>query len=265
MPKQLGIHQIRGKFGELSYYKQKYIRPGLIKSINPNMSERLKTDPIFVNTRKNSREFGMCSNLAAAIINSLPSRSELILRPFLLPDLTAFLRNMLNSMNGPYGSREFKFYPDEMSQLFGFIEKYAKVRWRDYFPAVNVVPNLSGTEEGYPLTLNTRRFKDYIDKNGYDVIRLSVYQYAYISVPLWYGNTGYTKALVQPADLQTNYDITKDSEDEIVLDFAKAPEQADQLQYELLIAVPGKGISGDYVFYNTGASMQILPYWYSEV
>lgn len=42
MAKQSGIHQIKGKVGEMSYYKQSGVSSGLIRSINPSMSGRVK-------------------------------------------------------------------------------------------------------------------------------------------------------------------------------------------------------------------------------
>lgn len=81
MAKQSGLHQIRGKVGEHSYYKQTGVSSGLIRSINQAMSARVKTDAAFLNTRLNNAEFGQAGRLASVLAQYITPK----FRPMVLP------------------------------------------------------------------------------------------------------------------------------------------------------------------------------------
>lgn len=81
MAKQSGLHQIRGKVGEHSYYKQTGVSGGLIRSINQGMSARVKTDEAYANTRLNNQEFGAACNVAALLGRCVNPK----FRPMILP------------------------------------------------------------------------------------------------------------------------------------------------------------------------------------
>lgn len=81
MAKQSGLHQLRGKVGEHSYYKQTGIASGLVRSINQAMSSRVKTDEAYANTRLNNREFGQAGRLAAMLAQYISPK----FRPMVLP------------------------------------------------------------------------------------------------------------------------------------------------------------------------------------
>ena len=81
MAKQSGLHQIRGKVGEHSYYRQTGISSGLIRSINQGMSARVKTAEEYANTRLNNQEFGAAANVAALLGKCVTPK----FRPMILP------------------------------------------------------------------------------------------------------------------------------------------------------------------------------------
>ena len=81
MAKQSGLHQIKGKVGEYSYYKQTGVSGGLIRSINQGLSARVKNDEAFANTRLNNQEFGAASNVAALLGQCVTPK----FRPMILP------------------------------------------------------------------------------------------------------------------------------------------------------------------------------------
>lgn len=81
MAKQSGLHQIRGKVGEHSYYKQTGVSAGLIRSINQGLSARVKTDEAFANTRLNNEEFGAACNVAGSLGKMVTPK----FRPMILP------------------------------------------------------------------------------------------------------------------------------------------------------------------------------------
>lgn len=71
MAKQSGIHQIKGKVGEMSYYRQSGVSGGLIRSINQGMSARVKTSDEYVNARRNNAEFALACRVAGAFGGSV--------------------------------------------------------------------------------------------------------------------------------------------------------------------------------------------------
>lgn len=81
MAKQSGLHQIRGKVGEHSYYKQTGVSGGLIRSINQGMSARVKTDAAYANTRLNNQEFGAAADTASLLGKTVVPK----FRPMILP------------------------------------------------------------------------------------------------------------------------------------------------------------------------------------
>lgn len=64
MAKQYGIHQIRGKVGQMAYYRQSGVKDSLIRGINQGLSARVKTGQEYANTRRNNAEFGAACGVA---------------------------------------------------------------------------------------------------------------------------------------------------------------------------------------------------------
>lgn len=81
MAKQRGLHQIKGKVGEYSYYSQTGVTGGLIRKINEGLSARVKSDDAYANTRLNNQEFGAAANVAALLGKSVTPK----FRPMILP------------------------------------------------------------------------------------------------------------------------------------------------------------------------------------
>lgn len=64
MPIQIGANQFRGKRDGLNGYVVKGKDGAFVRTINPNMSNRVKTAPEYANTRKYSRRFSMARSMA---------------------------------------------------------------------------------------------------------------------------------------------------------------------------------------------------------
>lgn len=107
MAKQRGIHQIKGKIGDMSYYSQSGVNGGLIRSINAGMSDRVKSSDEYVNTRLNNAEFGQAGRAAAVLIKAITPKY----RPmFVNMAQSASLKLMLESIKestGDWGQRNF--------------------------------------------------------------------------------------------------------------------------------------------------------------
>lgn len=81
MAKQRGLHQIKGKVGEYSYYSQTGVSGGLIRKINEGLSSRVKNDAAYANTRLNNREFGAAADTASLLGKTVVPK----FRPMILP------------------------------------------------------------------------------------------------------------------------------------------------------------------------------------
>lgn len=81
MAKQRGLHQIKGKVGEYSYYSQTGVSGGLIRKINEGLSARVKSDAAYANTRLNNQEFGAACNTSALLGQCVTPK----FRPMILP------------------------------------------------------------------------------------------------------------------------------------------------------------------------------------
>lgn len=81
MAKQRGLHQIKGKVGEYSYYSQTGVSGGLIRKINEGLSARVKTDAAYANTRLNNQEFGAAADTASLLGKTVVPK----FRPMILP------------------------------------------------------------------------------------------------------------------------------------------------------------------------------------
>ena len=82
MAKQSGLHQIRGKVGEHSYYRQTGVNSGLIRGINQGLSSRVKTGDEYANTRLNNAEFGAACNVAGVLGKMVVPKYRPMVLPF---------------------------------------------------------------------------------------------------------------------------------------------------------------------------------------
>lgn len=82
MAKQSGLHQIRGKVGEHSYYRQTGVNSGLIRGINQGLSSRVKTGDEYANTRLNNAEFGAACNVAGTLGRMVVPKYRPMVLPF---------------------------------------------------------------------------------------------------------------------------------------------------------------------------------------
>lgn len=95
MAKQLGIHQLYGKVGEMSYYRQAGISGGLVRTINQAMSGRVKNGDEYANTRLNNAEFGHACRIASALGSSVVPKWRPMILPFSQSKLSKSILSMI--------------------------------------------------------------------------------------------------------------------------------------------------------------------------
>ena len=106
MAKQSGLHQLRGKVGEHSYYKQTGVASGLVRSINQGMSARVKTSEEYANVRLNNAEFGQAGRIAKVLGQLITPKYRPMILPFSQSKLCkAILDAIKEDTSHPWGQR----------------------------------------------------------------------------------------------------------------------------------------------------------------
>lgn len=136
MAKQRGIHQIKGKINNLCYYEQKYVRGGLIRRINEAMSERLKTDPVFENTRSANSYFGAFSMLSKILLSFASYRGSTLMYPSRQAKLTSSLRRAYTSFSSDTYNASISLDEMPIDAMLSALNNLSKVKADLYFPVL---------------------------------------------------------------------------------------------------------------------------------
>lgn len=106
MAKQSGLHQLRGKVGEFSYYKQTGVSSGLIRSINQGMSARVKTSDEYANVRLNNAEFGQGGRIASVLAQYINPKYRPMVLPFSQAKMAKIILEYIKTdSTAPWGQR----------------------------------------------------------------------------------------------------------------------------------------------------------------
>lgn len=133
MAKQSGLHQIRGKVGEHSYYRQTGISSGLIRSINQGMSERVKTSEEYANTRLNNSEFGAAANVAGLLGKMVTPKFRPMILPFSQSKMAKDILKLARQNSNTWGQRTVS--SSQTEQIAAILSAQSK---RDYKEFVSV-------------------------------------------------------------------------------------------------------------------------------
>lgn len=105
MAKQTGLHLIKGKVGEYSYYRSAGVSAPLMRRINQGMSARVKTGDEYANTRLNNAEFKNAQGLATFLFNAVPNRKASMMRRFAIAEMTKKGLEYIRNGSGNWGAR----------------------------------------------------------------------------------------------------------------------------------------------------------------
>lgn len=136
MAKQSGLHQIKGKVGEFSYYKQTGVSGGLIRGINQGLSARVKSDAAYANTRLNNQEFGAAANTSALLGKMVVPKFRPMILPFSQGKMAKDILKLARQNVSPWGQRTV-----QGSQTAQIAETLSAQSKRDFneFAVINVV------------------------------------------------------------------------------------------------------------------------------
>lgn len=130
MAKQSGLHQIRGKVGEHSYYKQTGVNTGLIRSINQGMSQRVKTGDEYANTRLNNSEFAGAANVAGLLGQMVDPKFRPMILPFSQSKMAKSVLELARQSNLPWGARVVS--SDDTPELASILTSQSKRTATDF-------------------------------------------------------------------------------------------------------------------------------------
>ena len=105
MAKQTGLHLIKGKVGEYSYYRSAGVDAPLMRRINQGMSARVKNGDEYANTRLNNAEFKNAQALATFLFNAVPNRKASMMRRFAIAQMTKKGLEYIKEGSGQWGTR----------------------------------------------------------------------------------------------------------------------------------------------------------------
>lgn len=105
MAKQTGLHLIKGKVGEYSYYRSAGVDAPLMRRINQGMSARVKNGDEYANTRLNNAEFKNAQGLATFLFNAVPNRKASMMRRFAIAQMTKKGLEYIKDGSGNWGAR----------------------------------------------------------------------------------------------------------------------------------------------------------------
>lgn len=97
---------LRGKIDGKSYYAQKGVDGTLVRSINEGMSNRVKNDAAFANTRLNMAEFGAAGSFSGAVLRTISKKWRTILAAFATGSMSKFVVALIKTdSTNPWGQR----------------------------------------------------------------------------------------------------------------------------------------------------------------
>lgn len=233
MAKQSGIHQLRGKVGEHSYYRQTGIVPGLVRSINQALSGRVKTGEEYANTRLNNSEFGQAGRIAAAAIRAIQPKYRPMILPFSQSKAVKDILQEIQLATGTWGQRNLTDANGDI--IAPILNKLSKNNMSDYGITLSNPPEGALSIEGLDPD-----YRNHLDAIGADGAKLTFY-----ACNLWVGDWVSGQGSYFPTVLATN--VAND-------------DQEDQFEWAPGITMPSDPPSGRLAHSVKFYMLVVLPY-----
>lgn len=220
MAKQSGLHQLRGKVGEFSYYKQTGVSSGLIRSINQGMSARVKTADEYANVRLNNAEFGQGGRIASVLAQYINPKYRPMVLPFSQAKMAKIILDYIKTdSTSPWGQRNITADNSGDMQVDA-LNAVSKNRFEDF--GLNLTLDEENTKLTVELTTETINKLAAIGANGFT--------FRFLTIGTWIGTYVLNSDRYAPTLPQFNtYDSEFDS-----------PQQGDakDIEYSIPSAPP---------------------------
>lgn len=168
MAKQSGLHQIRGKVGEHSYYRQSGVSAGLIRQINQGMSQRVKTGEEYANTRLNNAEFGHSCAIAGVLGKTVSPKFRPMMLTFSQSKMAKVILDVIKRQTGNWGERSL---PSGTAGRQALIDALVSVRKND--PAIYGV-SVSVSVDSVAVTADSTTAAAFLSAIGADKFLVSI-------------------------------------------------------------------------------------------
>lgn len=246
MAKQSGIHQIRGKVGEHSYYRQSGVNAGLMRGINPAMSGRVKNGDEYANTRLNNAEFRNAAELASAMGSIIQPKYRPMILPFSQSKLTKAYLALIKEAAGQWGQRNAVISQNQ--QIADHLNELAKTRYEDMLADISplVVPSGETTVDvpvGWSIDQSNTLSSMGIDGVVFKVspVRLLVGEYD--------PSIGRNRATFSTLGDSEIYDFSVDAGTEVQEDITITPGKANApgfvgMLFGIVVAMPYRTVGG---------------------
>lgn len=261
MAKQSGIHQIRGKVGEHSYYRQTGISSGLIRSINQGMSARVKNGEEYANTRLNNLEFGAACNAAGLLGQLIVPKYRPMVLPFSQSKLAKELLRLARQNTDDWGQRTLA--SDQVQQICDVLNSTSK-RSIEEFVTVGLERN--SVTEGTAIVSYSGDQATMMASLGIDIITVIARVYD-VATGKWNDvvkemATGYFYQVDvgSPFDASEIESGVEQSSDESLIthEFVPAPNHAG-MQIVVFVFLPSRVINGVFYTLQEYCSFKAMP------
>lgn len=187
MAKQSGLHQLRGKVGEHSYYKQTGVSSGLVRSINQGMSARVKTSEEYANVRLNNAEFGQAGRIAKVLGQFITPKYRPMLLPFSQSKMCKLLLEAIKQdTKAAWGQRNISSGNSGINVLINALNSVRKNDPESY--GVSVKTNEDVLRVSVDSVLSTAKLNA-IGADGYNVRVISAAPWIGTASPSGYGDS----------------------------------------------------------------------------
>lgn len=261
MAKQSGLHQIKGKVGEHSYYRQTGVSGGLIRSINQGLSDRVKNAPEYANTRLNNAEFGAACNVAAILGQLVIPKFRPMILPFSQSRMAKAVLKIAKQNAEAWGERTVG--NGDTAALAEILTAQSKINMDEFF--VCSVGNFSDNE-GEATVILSEDTKNRLISLGADKLSISCRVF----------NVGTGRFNEVTGEMSTSYKESVDTVypvDEIILDSTEAGTFAESIdvpafvpapnhsghQIAVFVATPIRTVNGDDYVLQEHCMFKALP------
>lgn len=199
MAKQIGSIQFRGKMGDYSGYVVKGKTGAVIRSINPNMSSRVKTESEFENTRLYAEQFRLVKFFSNWAASALRPENGVVNGKKVLPNygvntetMNKELYQFLNAYIAEDSSREVgkrrlmgEYWQKELCYI---LNKYSRMKYfnsTDFVTECSVVDSGSAIQRRVRVGLSfTKQMLDSAAEQGFKnvEIRVDIYSAEYAPI-----------------------------------------------------------------------------------
>lgn len=241
MAKQSGIHQLRGKVGEHSYYKMAGIASGLVRAINQGMSARVKTSQEYANVRLNNAEFGQAGRIAKVLGQFITPKYRPMVLPFSQSKMcTVLLEAIKQDTDSPWGKRNVSSRDSGVSVLINALNFVRKNDPESYGVSMYIEEDILHVETDKAISASKMTA---IGANGYDI--------RVIAACPWIGTAmtnGYGDSFAR-ANIYDYTDVGADQTLDVDYNFRPVPPQgwpAFQQNFFVVIIMPYREVNGNH-------------------